>query len=103
PFRPRAMQLPRPPAPHSTIVLEVEVPSEQLDKAVGQAVRALSQRTRVPGFRPGKAPRQVLERVLGPGAILDEAVDHVVQDAYREALVQEQILALTNADVEGGA
>jgi trigger factor len=94
------MQVTRTPAPNSTIVLEVEVPPEQLDKAVGNAVRTLSRRTRVPGFRPGKAPRQVLERVLGPGAILDEAVDHVVQDAYREALVQEDILPLTNADVD---
>ena len=33
-----------------------------------------------PGFRPGKAPRPILERVLGPGAVLDEAVEHLVQD-----------------------
>ena len=37
---------------------------------------------------------------LGPGAVLDEAVEHLVQDAYREALVEEDILPLTNADVE---
>ena len=48
-----------------------------------------SRRTRVPGFRPGKAPRPVLERVLGPGAVLDEAVEHLVQDAYREALIEQ--------------
>ena len=64
------------------------------------AVRHLSRRTRVPGFRPGKAPRPVLERALGPGAVLDDAVDHLVQDAYREALVEQEILPLTNADVE---
>jgi trigger factor len=54
----------------------------------------------VPGFRPGKATRPVLERTLGPGAVLDEAVDHLVQDAYREALIAEDILPLSNADVE---
>ena len=53
-----------------------------------------------PGFRPGKAPRPVLERHLGPGVVLDEAVDHLMQDAYREAIVQEAILPLSNADVE---
>ncbi len=94
------MQITRTPAPKSSIVLEIEVPSERLDRAVNDAVRALSRRTRVPGFRPGKATRPVLERTLGPGAVLDEAVEHVIQDAYREALVQEDILPLTNADVE---
>ena len=49
---------------------------------------------RIPGFRPGKAPRPVLERHLGPGVVLDEAVDHLMQDAYREALVKEDILPL---------
>ena len=52
------------------------------------------------GFRPGKAPRPILERVLGPGAVLDEAVEHLVQDSYREALVEKDIVPLTNADVE---
>jgi trigger factor len=88
------------PAPKSAVVLEVELPSERLDRALRDAVGRLSRRTRVPGFRPGKAPRPVLERVLGPGIVLDEAVDHLVQDAYREALVEKQILPLANADVE---
>ncbi len=88
------------PAPKSSVVLEVEVPAERLNRAVGEAVRALSKRTRVPGFRPGKAPRGVLEAVLGPGAVLDEAVDRLVQGAYRDALIEQAILPLTNADVE---
>jgi trigger factor len=94
------MQITRTPAPGSAVQLEIEVPPDRLDRAVGDAVRRLSRRTRVPGFRPGKAPRPVLERALGPGVILDEAVEHLVQDAYREALVSEDILPLTNADVE---
>jgi trigger factor len=94
------MQITATPAPKSTVVLEIELPAERLDRAVGEAVRHLSQRTRVPGFRPGKAPRPVLERHLGPGAVLDDAVDHLVQSAYREALVEQALLPLTNADVE---
>jgi trigger factor len=94
------MQITTTPAPKSTVIVEVEVPAERLTRAVGEATRALSQRTRVPGFRPGKAPRGVLEAVLGHGAVLDEAVDRVVNSAYREALVEKEILPLTNADVE---
>jgi trigger factor len=94
------MQITATPAPKSTVVLEIELPAERLDRAVDEAVRHLSRRTRVPGFRPGKAPRPLLERHLGPGAILDDAVDHLVQDAYRQALVDQDLLPLTNADVE---
>ena len=94
------MQVTRTPAPKSTVQLEIELPPERLDRALNDAVRALARRTRVPGFRPGKAPRPVLERHLGPGVVLDEAVDHLMQDAYREAIVQEAILPLSNADVE---
>ena len=94
------MQITRTPAPNSTVQLQIELPPERLDRALDSAVRALARRTRIPGFRPGKAPRPVLERVLGPGVVLDEAVDHLMQDAYREALIQEDILPLSNADVE---
>ena len=94
------MQISTTPAPKSTILVEVEVPAERLAQAVGEATRALSRRTKVPGFRPGKAPRGVLEAVLGHGAVLDEAVDRLVQSSYRDALIEKEILPLTNADVE---
>jgi trigger factor len=94
------MQITTTPAPKSTILVEVEVPAERLAQAVGEATRALSRRTKVPGFRPGKAPRGVLEAVLGHGAVLEEAVDRLVQSAYRDALIEKEILPLTNADVE---
>jgi trigger factor len=94
------MQITSTPAPNSTVVLEIELPPEELARAVGESVRHLSQRTRVPGFRPGKAPRPVLERHLGPGAVLDDAVEHLVERSYRKALVEQDLLPLTNADVE---
>ncbi len=100
PYTSRAMQITATPAPKSTVVLEIELPAERLERAVDEAVRHLSRRTKVPGFRPGKAPRPLLERHLGPGAVLDDAVDHLVQDAYRQALVDKDLLPLTNADVE---
>ena len=65
-----------------------------------ESVKHLARRTRVPGFRPGKAPRAVLERHLGPGAVLDDAVEHLVEASYRDALVQEDIIPLTNAEVD---
>jgi trigger factor len=95
-----AMQITRTPGPDSTITLEVELPPERLGRAIDDAVRRLARRVKVAGFRPGKAPRAVLERQIGTGAVVEEAVEHLVADAYREALIQESILPLTNPDLE---
>jgi trigger factor len=88
------------PAPKSSLRVRVELPPERLDAAIAEAVRHLSQRTRIPGFRPGKAPRPMIERVLGPSAVLDEATDHLVQRAYRDALIAHDILPLTEATID---
>jgi trigger factor len=87
------------PAPRSSVNVRVELPPERLDTAISEAVRHLSQRTKIHGFRPGKAPRVVVERVVGTEALLEEAMDHLVQRAYREALTKQSILPLTQAEV----
>src|SRR4051794_14708760 len=88
------------PAPNSALNVRVELPPERLDAAIAESVRHLSQRTKIPGFRPGKAPRGVLEAVLGKDAVVEDALDHAVQRAYRDALVENDILPLTNAEVD---
>jgi trigger factor len=94
------MQVTVSPAPRSSLNVRVELPPERLDSAISEAVRHLSQRTKIHGFRPGKAPRAVVERAVGPAAVLEEAMDHLVQRAYRDALVEQQILPLAQADVK---
>jgi trigger factor len=77
------------PSEKSTVILEVELPAAELTRAVADATRTLSQRTRIPGFRPGKAPRSMVERELGAGSVLDEAVDQLVERSYRAALAEQ--------------
>src|SRR3954453_13222757 len=93
------MKLTISPAPQSSVRLEIEQPPEKLNEAMLDAVRRLSKRTRVPGFRPGKAPRVMLERVLGPEAVMDEALEHLVADAYREAMRGIAVLPLDNPNI----
>ena len=94
------MQTTNTPLPKSRLQLEFELPPERLTRAVDQAVGRLSRQTRVPGFRPGKAPRVMLERVLGPTAILDEALDQLVDEAFREAMREQNLAPLTSPEVE---
>jgi len=94
------MQTNKTPLPNSRLQLEFEFPPERLDKAVITAVSRLSRQARVPGFRPGKAPRVMLERVIGQGAVLDEALDLLVQEAWREAVKEQGIVPLTQPEVD---
>ncbi len=82
------------------MAVRFELPPEQLTSALDEAVRHIAKRTRIPGFRPGKAPRAVVERSVGAPAILDEALDHLVQRAYRDALIEHDLTPLNNADIE---
>ena len=63
------------PAPKSSLRLRVELPPERLAGAISEAVRHLSQRTKIPGFRPGKATRPVLERTLGVPLFQEQLMD----------------------------
>ena len=81
-------------------MLEVEVPPERVARSVEQAVTRLSRNTRVPGFRPGRAPREVLERVVGPERVLDEAFEHLIPDTLQEAMTTENVIPLVAPDVE---
>ncbi len=63
--------------------LSVEVDEPEFDQALGDVVRTLAQQVRVPGFRPGKVPRKVLEaRMGGAGAFRAEALRESLPDFY---------------------
>jgi trigger factor len=82
------------------MVLEIEVPPDEVDRHFATAYRHVAERTRVPGFRPGKAPRQVIDRFVGRGSVLAEAIDHLVQDSYDKALDQTDVIPIDAPDVD---
>ncbi len=88
------------PEPGSRVVLEIEVPSSEVDRHFATAYRHLAEQTRVPGFRPGKAPRHVIDRFVGRGSVLAEAIDHLVNAAYDEALNQTDVIPLDHPQVD---
>lgn len=86
--------------PDSQVMLELEVEDERVQLALESTYRRLAKRVKVPGFRPGKAPRAVLERHLGEDTIRHEAIDELMPQLYREALEQEDIHAIDRAEYE---
>jgi trigger factor len=88
------------PEPGSKMVLEIEVQPDEVDRHFATAYRHVAERTRVPGFRPGKAPRHVIDRFVGRGSVLAEAVEHLVQDSYGAALDQTDVIPIDNPEVD---
>jgi trigger factor len=82
------------------MVLEIEVPPEEVDRHFATAYRHVAERTRVPGFRPGKAPRHVIDRFVGRGSVLAEAIDHLVSDSYDAALDQSDVMPIDQPSVD---
>jgi trigger factor len=88
------------PEPGSRVVLEIEVPPAEVDRHFATAYRHLAARTRVPGFRPGKAPRHLVERYAGTASLVAEAVEHLVSDSYDAALDQTDLIPIDQPRVE---
>jgi trigger factor len=86
--------------PGSQVGLTIEVPPEQVDRAYDRALNRLAQRVRIGGFRPGKAPRPLLEARLGPAAIRDEVVETLVPGLVAQALRDNNIDAIDRPRVE---
>jgi trigger factor len=82
------------------MVLEIEVPPDEVDRHFATAYRHVAERTKVPGFRPGKAPRQVIDRFVGRGSVVAEAIDHLVSDSYGAALDQTDVIPIDNPEVD---
>jgi trigger factor len=81
--------------------LSVDVDQNEVDVALAQAISAIAQQVRIPGFRPGKVPRQVLEaRMGGTEALRAEALREVIPNLYAEALSVEFLEPISNPDID---
>ncbi len=74
-----------------TARLTVAVDAERLDQAKRKAATQLAKRFNIPGFRKGKAPYRIIVNYLGEGAILEDAIETLGQEIYKESLESAQI------------
>jgi trigger factor len=88
------------PQPGSRVQLEIEVAPDEVSRHFATAYRHVAERTKVPGFRPGKAPRHVIDRFVGRGSVLAEAIDHLVGESYDAALDQTTIIPIDQPQVD---
>jgi trigger factor len=79
-------------------VFEIEVPGLQVREAIEELYFEYGKKAKIPGFRPGKVPRTVLEARFGKG-IEAEAIEKVVPEAYEKALVEHKLVPINRAEI----
>ncbi|MDO4582090.1 MAG: trigger factor [Bacillota bacterium] len=81
-------------------IMQVEIPAEEMENQVKFACKRLANKVNIPGFRPGKAPRVILESQLGIEAILEEAADGVIGEAYAQGLRETGLEPVARPQIE---
>src|ERR1700680_3359299 len=88
------------PLPKSQVGMTIEVPTDVVDAAYERVLNRLVSSAKIEGFRPGRAPRALVEARLGPAALREEVVESIVPDVVRQALEEKSIDPIDNPDVE---
>jgi trigger factor len=79
--------------------LTIEVPSDVVDEAIGHAAAKLGRSARIPGFRPGKVPANVIRQRFKP-QIMQDVAEHLVSKAVGDALVEKGVEPIATPDIK---
>lgn len=82
------------------VKLSVEVEEQELDRAVDSVLRRFAREARIPGFRPGKVPKRVLEAHLGPGVARGEALREALPEYYEQAVREHEVEPIAPPDID---
>src|SRR2546428_12263776 len=87
--------------PKSQVGMTIEVPAETVDATYERVLNRLASRAKLEGFRPGRAPRALVEARLGPAALREEGVETMGPEVIRPALAEQSITPIDHSDVGG--
>ena len=85
---------------NSQAFLTIEMEPAEVDKSLEESYHRLVKKTRIPGFRKGKAPRAVLEHYIGKESLLEDALNNLVPEAYTKAVKEQEIEAFAQPHIE---
>ena len=88
------------PVENSQVTLNIEMEPVEIEKYIEGAYNRLVRKVSVPGFRKGKAPRDVLERHIGKDALFQEALEDLIPETYKEALEEQKIEPIAQPQFE---
>jgi len=82
------------------VSLNIEVEARELEKALDEAYHRLVSKVSIPGFRKGKTPRAILEQHLGKSTLLEEALERLIPQLYKQAIESEKIEPIAQPQIE---
>jgi trigger factor len=82
------------------VKLTIQVPPDEFGKDLDRAYRKIAQQVRIPGFRKGKVPRQIIDAQIGRDAVLGEFLEESVPSYYRDALRQNDLAPIADPDID---
>lgn len=85
---------------HNMAKLTIEVPAEEVEKALQAAYLKQRKHINVPGFRKGKVPRQMVEKMYGPAVFYDEAANHLISNAYGKAYDECELDIVSQPEID---
>ena len=85
---------------HNMAKLTVEVAAEDVEKALQAAYLKQRKQINIPGFRKGKVPRQMIEKMYGPEVFYDEAANNMIPDAYAKAYDESELYIVSQPKIE---
>ncbi len=85
---------------HNMAKLTIEVAAEQFEAAMNKAYQKMRGRINVPGFRKGKAPRQIIEKMYGPGIFYEEAANFAIQDSYEQEMKSTELDIVSRPELD---
>lgn len=80
--------------------LTVEVPAEQFDKAIKAAYDKNKNRFNIPGFRKGKAPQAMIEKMYGPGVFYEDAANEAIDESYPGAMKESGLEIVSRPEID---
>ncbi len=86
--------------PKSQIELLITIPAEKWKHYHDHAIGCLANHIKIPGFRPGKADAKTIEKNVGSAAIMEEIAEHAVNDTYRQALKEHNLIPVGQPKVD---
>ena len=84
----------------SQVALTIEVGSAEFQAAIEKAYQKMRKKINVPGFRPGKAPRKIIEGMYGAEVFFEEAINIAFPDAYEAAVTEQELRVVGYPNVE---
>ena len=83
-----------------TVKLTVEIPPDEYSKELDATYKSIANQVKIPGFRKGKVPKQIIDAQIGREVVRDEFLEHAVPQYYRQAVSEQDLAPIADPEID---